>query len=226
MKTPTLERTPGAAQLRFGSARTNAPPARSSACEITTTEHVLDPQTLGDHLDRLFRAAWAMCGSRQLAEELVQETYVRVLSRPRLLRRDDDLGYLIKALRNIWYTHLRNERARRQAITPALQPPEDLAARNSRDDPQASVEATEVFEAIAALPAEFRDVIVSVDVAGLSYGEAAKALRLRTGTVTSRLFRARSKVAKSLSESYGRQAAASCQTPSLEIRRAGARLSI
>src|SRR5262249_45552030 len=59
----------------------------------------LDPARLGDHVDRLFRAAWALCGSREDAEDLVQETYARVLARPRLLRHEDDLGYLLRALR-------------------------------------------------------------------------------------------------------------------------------
>lgn len=61
-------------------------------------------------------------------------------------------------------------------------------------------EAREVFAAIAALPAEVRDALVAIDVAGLSYGEAAKALRMREGTLGSRLFRARGQVAKSLSQ--------------------------
>ena len=39
------------------------------------------PEVLGDHLDRLYRAAWALCGSREDAEDLVQETYARVLSK-------------------------------------------------------------------------------------------------------------------------------------------------
>src|SRR3954469_21394771 len=60
----------------------------------------LDPQRLGDHIDRLYRAAWGLCGSREDAEDLVQETYAKVLARPRLLRREDDLGYLLRALRN------------------------------------------------------------------------------------------------------------------------------
>ena len=55
-------------------------------------EHPLDPARLGDHLDRLYRAAWALCGRREEAEDLVQETYARVLARPRFLRNDDDLG--------------------------------------------------------------------------------------------------------------------------------------
>ena len=61
----------------------------------------LDPEDLGDHLDRLYRAAWALCGRREDAEDLVQETYARVLARPRWLRREDDFAYLLRALRNV-----------------------------------------------------------------------------------------------------------------------------
>src|SRR5918912_135678 len=60
----------------------------------------LDPNRLGDHIDRLYRAARAMCGSREAAEDLVQDTYARVLARPRFLRSEDDLGYLLRVLRN------------------------------------------------------------------------------------------------------------------------------
>jgi len=62
-------------------------------------------------------------------------------------------------------------------------------------DPQAAAETREVYAAIAQLPDEFRDVIVAIDVVGLSYAETAKALRTRQGTVTSRLSRARGRVA-------------------------------
>ena len=62
-------------------------------------ERSLEPSRLGDHLDRLYRAAWALSGSREDAEDLVQETYTRVLGRPRLLRNEDDFGYLLRALR-------------------------------------------------------------------------------------------------------------------------------
>src|ERR1700751_1782391 len=60
----------------------------------------LDPQALGDQIDRLYRAARALCGSREEAEDLVQETFASVLRRPRTLRADDDIGYLLRALRN------------------------------------------------------------------------------------------------------------------------------
>jgi RNA polymerase sigma-70 factor (ECF subfamily) len=158
----------------------------------------LDPEAAGGHIDALFRAAWAMSGSPQIAEDLVQETYVKVLSRPRLLRRDDDLGYLVKALRNTWYSHLRRERVRREVSDPGAQPPDELPAHSSRADPEASFEATEVLEALAELPEPYRETVAAVDVAGLSYSEAARALGVRQGTVMSRLHRGRDQLARAL----------------------------
>jgi RNA polymerase sigma-70 factor (ECF subfamily) len=151
----------------------------------------LDPQHAGDHIDRLYRAAWALCGSREDAEDLVQETYARVLAKPRFLRNDDDLGYLLRALRNTFYVRLRTEsrRPRTEAFAEEFEP-----AGGRRPDEE--VEAREVFAAIAALPPDFRDVLVAVDVAGLSYEETARALKIPQGTVMSRLYRARQQIAR------------------------------
>jgi RNA polymerase sigma-70 factor (ECF subfamily) len=156
----------------------------------------LDRAALGDHLDRLYRAAWGLCGSREAAEDLVQETYVRVLSRPRLLRKDDDLGYLLQALRN---TFLDGRRALARRPAPDALPLDDrLADVRATADPERILESTEVYSAIAALPDDFRDVVVAVDVVGLSYREAAKALGTKEGTVMSRLYRARARVVATL----------------------------
>src|SRR5215218_10924106 len=67
---------------------------------VTGDARLLDPSALGDHVDRLFRAAWALCGKREDAEDLVQETFARVLAKPRFIRNDDDIGYLLSVLRN------------------------------------------------------------------------------------------------------------------------------
>ena len=157
-------------------------------------ERPLDPARSGDHLDRLYRAAWALCGSREDAEDLVQETYARVLGRPRLLRNEDDLGYLLRALRNIFLTQKRAESRR---LRPGPLPDQlDLVADPQARQPQAAVEAGELYAAIAALPGDFRDVLVAVDITGLSYKEAARALRIPEGTVMSRLYRARQEVVR------------------------------
>ncbi len=156
----------------------------------------LDPERLGDHLDRLYRAAWALSGSREDAEDLVQETYARVLSRPRFLRNEDDLGYLLRALRN---TFLNERRTRSRRLRPEPLPDQmDLVADPRAAQPETALEARELYAAIAALPDDFRDVLVAVDITGLSYKEAARSLRIREGTVMSRLYRARKRLIEKL----------------------------
>lgn len=164
-------------------------------------EHRLDPARLGDHLDRLYRAAWALCGSREDAEDLVQETYARVLARPRLLRNEDDLGYLLRALRNTFLNGRRGEsrRPRSAPLPDAL----DLVEDPHAPDPQVALEAGELYGVIAELPDDLRDVVVAVDVTGLSYKEAARALRIREGTVMSRLYRARQRVIREIGGGTG-----------------------
>jgi RNA polymerase sigma-70 factor (ECF subfamily) len=156
----------------------------------------LEPDRLGDHIDRLYRAAWALCGSREDAEDLVQETYARVLSRPRFLRGEDDLGYLLRVLRNTFLNQVR-ARGRRPQTAP-LPEGVDFVEQRPATNPVHALEAREVYAAIASLSDDFRDVLVAVDVAGLSYAEAAKALKTKEGTVMSRLYRARQQVAQLL----------------------------
>lgn len=153
----------------------------------------LDPEHLGDHLDRLYRAAWGLCGSREDAEDLVQETYARVLKRPRLLRSEDDLGYLLRVLRN---THFSAHRAAKRRVK-ADPLPEDLDRLEDpgSSNPQQVLDSRELYALIAELPQSFRDALVAVDLLGLSYREAARALGVREGTVTTRLYRARLRLA-------------------------------
>jgi RNA polymerase sigma-70 factor, ECF subfamily len=153
----------------------------------------LDPQSLGDHLDRLFRAAWALSGNREDAEDLVQETYERVLRRPRFVRREDDLAYLYRTLRNTYF-NARRTASRRPQVGTQL---DDVQTASSRTDiqPEQAAETNLVLEAVAALPEPMREVLVAVDLLGLSYAEAGKALGVHENTIPSRLARARLNVA-------------------------------
>ena len=165
------------------------------------SERELDPARLGDHLDRLYRAAWALCGSREDAEDLVQETFAHILRKPRLLRSEDDLGYLLRVLRNTFISQRRTA-ARRVRTTP-LPDDLDLVADPSAAAPEAVIDTQELFAAIAALPEDFRDALVAIDIAGLSYGEAASALRVREATITTRLHRARQRIASQIDRGAG-----------------------
>lgn len=162
----------------------------------------LDPQAVVRHLDRLYRAAWALCGSREDAEDLVQETIARVLARPRRLHGEEELGYLLGALRNTFLSSRRTASRRPQTVAPL----EEVLAGDPRTgaQPEAAYAARELFAAIARLPEEFRLALVAVDVAGLSYREAARLLETKEATITSRLHRARARVTRELEGEKGR----------------------
>lgn len=161
----------------------------------------LDPQALVTHLDRLYRVAWALCGSREEAEDLVQETAARVLAKPRSLHGQDELAYLVRALRNTFLLSRRTASRRPREVATLehveLHAPRG-AALSTIGGPQPALEARELFAAIAGLPEDFRLALVAVDVAGLSYREAADLLDTREATIASRLFRARERVVQAL----------------------------
>jgi RNA polymerase sigma-70 factor (ECF subfamily) len=135
----------------------------------------------------------------------VQETFARVLRKPRMLHSEDDLGYLLRVLRNTFVSTRRT--AARRPQTSALPDDLDLVEDRSATRPEAKIETNELYAAIAALPEDFRDALVAIDVMGLSYREAARALRVREATITTRLHRARQRVAAALSDDHDPPAA-------------------
>lgn len=155
---------------------------------------LLEPGEAADHVTRLYRMAVGLCGSRTLAEDLVQETYARVLARPRLVR-GSEFSYLARALRNVLINHVRGE-ARRNEVAEVehVDPPDPRPSA----DPETAAFISELYAAIAELPEDQRHVIAAVDLAGMSYGEAAKLLGVPAGTVMSRLYRGRERIAVAL----------------------------
>jgi RNA polymerase sigma-70 factor (ECF subfamily) len=154
----------------------------------------LDPSP--ELIDRLYRTARAMCGSAHDAEDLVQEAFARVLARPRPLRLSDPAPYLLRTLRNTYLTSIRT--ASRRPRTTELPPDESAAMRSTLARPEIALEQHEALEEIAALPAGFRAALIAVDVVGLSHREAARGLSTREATISTRLFRARQRLARAL----------------------------
>jgi RNA polymerase sigma-70 factor (ECF subfamily) len=155
----------------------------------------LDPELLGDYVERLYRAAYALCRSPQDAEDLVQDTFERVLKRPRFIRRDQDLAYLLRVLRNTWISRARPQRL---AEIPLDEAPEPAASGGSDPVVTSVVEMGAVYEALHALTDPLREAVVAVDIVGLSYRDAARALGTKEGTIMSRLHRGRSQIAAAL----------------------------
>jgi RNA polymerase sigma-70 factor, ECF subfamily len=159
---------------------------------VSTT--LLEPERLPLHLDRLRRTALGLTGSREDAEDLVQETYLRVMRRPRRLHADSEIGYLLRTMRNTWLNVVRRRGAERLALEASAA----LLERRAEHDPLTRVEARALLAAMSELSPLHRDVLAAVDVLGLSYKQTAGALRTREGTVMSRLSRARSELGRRL----------------------------
>jgi RNA polymerase sigma-70 factor (ECF subfamily) len=160
-----------------------------------SAERLLEPDRLPDYIDALFRAACALSGSRHDAEDLVQETFAHLLKRPRFVRRDRELGYLLRALRNTYYSRYRAARRRPATVT--------LSDDVERSAVEVRFDARQIMEAIASAPSVNRDAVIAVDVMGMSYREAARALRAPEATLTTRLHRGRQYVARALTDSDG-----------------------
>ena len=173
---------PVSASPPLGSGRSRAP--------SESRTRLLDPDHLSDHIDRLYRAALGLGASRHDAEDLVQETFVNVLRRPRFLRDGNEIGYLLRALKN---THANRHRA-------AARRPRTLELFEDDGSPtdEPDVTAQEIMEAIASAPGLYRDAVIAVDVIGLSYREAARSLRTQEATIATRVYRGRRHVAREL----------------------------
>jgi RNA polymerase sigma-70 factor, ECF subfamily len=144
----------------------------------------------------LYRVALTLTGQPADAEDLVQDTLVRAYRAVERFNGEHPRAWLLTILRN---TH-RNRLRTRQL--PLLSPGEGDAELLEHGEPMSSAEDIVVdahFEgavvrALAALPPTHRLVLRLVDVDGLTYGDAAEALGVPTGTVMSRLHRARAHI--------------------------------
>lgn len=150
------------------------------------------PETLPVHIDSLRRAARGMTRNREDAEDLVQDTLLKVLARPRQIGPAGAGPYLHQALRNTHVSRLRT-RDRRPVLAP-LEPEDTRLVAPSAGEPVEILHSREVIDAIRALPQGQREVVAAVDVAGFGYSEAADRLQIPVGTVMSRLHRGRARL--------------------------------
>lgn len=147
---------------------------------------------------QLRRFAYALTRHADDADDLVQTTMERVLSRPM----PDDVElvkWMFRVSRNIWIDDLRARKVRREAAVD-LEAGADVDA-STEERVQARAMLRKAQEGIDALPDEQREVLAMVAIAGMAYREAAEALAIPIGTVMSRLARARAALAAHLEAS-------------------------
>ena len=166
--------------------------------ELQRFERIVMP-----HLGAGYNLARWLTRNDHDAEDVVQEAYLRAVRSFDRYRGGDPRAWVLTIVRNTCYTWLRKNRAAEAAVggdagddgveeipgDPATQP----EVRFIRD-----VDQQLVREALAALPAEFREVLVLRELEGFSYKEIADIVDVPLGTVMSRLARARQRLQQSL----------------------------
>lgn len=168
-------------------------------------EHALDPARLGDHLDRLYRAAWALCGSREDAEDLVQETYAKALAGSGTFQPGTNLrAWLHRIQANTFYGSCRARRRRPQefpldTVEPAA-PERTATAVSAEDVALAHMPDPLLTRALSELPDHLAMTVYLADAEGYTYAEIARITGVPLGTVMSRLHRGRKRLRAKLAD--------------------------
>ncbi|MBA3432854.1 MAG: sigma-70 family RNA polymerase sigma factor [Actinobacteria bacterium] len=159
--------------------------------------------------DQAYRVARRLAGSREEAEDLVQETYARAFRSWRSYSPGTNMrAWLLRIL-----TNLNVDRGRRIQRTPQTQPLEEgdyyLANKVASAAGEEALEQEQVVErmsqdsivnALSEIQPQFRDVVVLVDIGDFTYADAAQILDVPIGTVMSRLHRGRRALKQKLAE--------------------------
>lgn len=142
----------------------------------------------------LYRMAYAWCGEKALADDLVQETMLKSLEKSHQLKDPERIAsWCYRILHNCWLSHLRSQK-----------PDVDLdeVVLVCEDCPERSYQNTSngeaICNAISKLPVGQREVLMLIDLEGFAYREVAEILSIPVGTVMSRISRARASLEKSL----------------------------
>jgi RNA polymerase sigma-70 factor, ECF subfamily len=161
--------------------------------------------------DQVYRVARRLVGSREEAEDLVQQTYERAFRSWRQFTPGTNLrAWLLRIL-----TNLNIDRGRRQQRSPQTtsldteagdyflyNKLEGQSADGTVDEERVLERLSQdsIVDALADVPHDFRDVLVLVDIGEFSYADAAQILDIPIGTVMSRLHRGRRILKKNLAD--------------------------
>jgi RNA polymerase sigma-70 factor (ECF subfamily) len=161
--------------------------------------------------DQVYRVARRLVGSREEAEDLVQQTYERAFRSWKQFTPGTNLrAWLLRIL-----TNLNIDRGRRQQRTPQTTTLDNeagdyflynkLEAQVPEENPDEErviekLSQDSIVDALAEVPHDFRDVIVLVDIGEFSYADASQILDIPMGTVMSRLHRGRRILKKNLAD--------------------------
>lgn len=153
------------------------------------------------HMDAAYNIARWLTRNERDAEDMVQESYLRAFKFFEAFTGVNSRAWLLTIVRNTCYTWLQQNRAR-ELMTEFDEEihSDDTEVWNPAARAAAESDSRLVRQALEALPAEYREVVVLRDLEGLSYKEIADVAAVPLGTVMSRLARARGRLKQLLTE--------------------------
>ena len=153
-------------------------------------------ELMAAHEDRVFGICLRMLQDREAALDATQDTFLTVFRKADRYRAQAAFStWLYRVAVNTCYDHLRRRKRKRADSLPETHDPSDPAT----EDLYEAVEVRPAIEAaLSELSPEFRAAVVLVDLQGMSLDQASDTLAVPTGTVKSRLFRARRQLSQSL----------------------------
>jgi len=187
MATPTRFREPAAALQAVSVVRPDDEDGESAAAWVPPTWD----QVVRDHADRVYRLAYRLSGNPHDAEDLTQETFIRVFRSLGSYKPGTFEGWLHRITTNLFLDMVRRRARLRMEGLPedtdrlvggGLSPEQVYTATHLDPDLQ---------QALDDLAPEFRAAVVLCDVEGLSYEEIGATLGVKLGTVRSRIHRGR-----------------------------------
>ena len=159
-----------------------------------TGDHTLMPswdELVAEHADRVYRLAYRLSGNQHDAEDLTQETFIRVFRSLNNYKPGTFEGWLHRITTNLFLDMVRRRnKIRMEALDTGYE-----RLTDGRPDPQqAFAEANldpDLQRALDSLAPDFRAAVVLCDIEGLSYEEVGATLGVKMGTVRSRILRGR-----------------------------------
>ncbi|TRW42793.1 RNA polymerase sigma factor SigE [Georgenia yuyongxinii] len=150
-------------------------------------------QIVTEHSPRVYRLAYRLTGNKADAEDLTQETFVRVFRSLQSYKPGNFDGWLHRITTNLFLDQAR--RRSRVRLDPIGEATDRLPSAHDAEEPERGFEHAhldlDVQAALDALPPRYRAAVVLCDIEGLSYEEIAATLDIKMGTVRSRIHRAR-----------------------------------
>lgn len=174
---------------------------------LTADQETLLEKELLPHADLLFRFAYKLSGDSELANDLVQETYLKACRYIANYEAGSNAkAWLYRILKNNFINEYRRKKRTPQqididkAISSETRPEPTLVMHGSADSFTKNLMSDEVSKAIQNLPVDYRLVVVLCDIEDFSYEEIAQIVDIPVGTVRSRLHRGRNILREQLTE--------------------------